>query len=89
MEVAAWSLVMHSPGIPIERAGGSAPCSVSPPAVAITLLPGPPVFVFYKYFSLPFSPLFGFAAVEQENQSQGGGVLVFDSFGKSRYVEDR
>ncbi len=61
---------------------------MSPPGLAITSLPGTPGFVFYKYFSLPHSPLFGFAAVKQEDQADGSRVLIFDSLRKSRFRKD-
>src|SRR5712692_4149403 len=87
--LSCWMLKNLFRGTNMGRAGGCSLCSVCPPALAITSLPVPPAIVFYKYFSLRLSPLLGFAAVKQEDQSQGGGVLVFDPFAKSRCVEHR
>jgi hypothetical protein len=69
---------MLSPGIPIERAGGSTPSSMSPPLLQSPRFLDGLRSVFYKYFSFSLSPLFGFAAVKQEDQAERGRVLIFN-----------
>jgi len=68
-----------------DRAGGRLYTFLHEPSRPCDHLPFSTACSFSKnYSSPPLSPLFGFAAVKQEDEAEGHCVLVFDPRGKCR-----